>query len=428
MKIFKDLWGKILSFKKWFKTRSLLVKILILVFIVALGWFIFQKIRRNRTPIPEYQTTTVEKATLVVYVSASGQVSTANNAPVTTEISGVVKKIYVNNGDQIKTGKPIAEIELDQTSQQKYNSALASYQGAKNSLESAKTNFYTLQSKLFAANQKFINDAVARNLAISDPTYIQENADWLAAEKSYKNQAGAINQAEISLRSSWLSLQQSSPIIYAPISGTVTGLSLQIGSVISPQSSGGATSTSLKIANIETDTEPTITINLTEIDIPKIKVNDKATVSLDAYADKTYTGKVISVDTVGSISSGVTSYEVVIKLDTKVPGIYPNMNASASIITDTKDNILLIPSSAIQSSNGESWVRVMKNGQINQVTVETGLASDSEVEIISGLAEGDSVVTSIVSAPASSSNSGQSPFSSFGGRGFGGNSTFRMAR
>ncbi|PIV11040.1 hypothetical protein COS50_02225, partial [Candidatus Roizmanbacteria bacterium CG03_land_8_20_14_0_80_35_26] len=149
-----------------------------------------------------------------------------------------------------------------------------------------------------------------------------------------------------------------------------------------------STQTSTKIASIKTKALPMVSISLTEIDVPKVKLDDKATVTLDSLADKTFTGKVVSIDTLGQVSSGVVTYPTVIRLDTESNSILPNMTAAANIITDSKDDALYVPASAVQKqTDGTSYVRVMKNNKPVETTVETSLSSSSQVEIVSGLSE-----------------------------------------
>ena len=180
---------------------------------------------------------------------------------------------------------------------------------------------------------------------------------------------------------------------------------MQIGTVINSQSSSNTSATTNKIANIKTDALPTLSINLTEIDVPKITIGDKATITFDAFSDKTFTGKVISIDTVGSVSSGVTNYPTVILLDTKSNAILPNMGISANIITNTKDDVLLISSSAVKSDDsGNNYVQILKNGKPVNQNIEIGLSSESQTEITSGLQEGDVVITSTTTATKTKSS------------------------
>jgi macrolide-specific efflux system membrane fusion protein len=390
-------------------------KIGLMILAAALVWFGVSKLRGNASKTT-YQTDTATKGALIVTVTASGNVSSANSAVVTTQASGVVSKISVKNGDQVKSGDPIAEVDLDMDGKQRATAALASYQSAQNSLNSAQANMYSLQSSMFskwktytdiAQNSTYQNpDGSANTVSrVLTPFTIAQD-DWLAAEAQYKNQQGVVAAAQTSLGSSWANYQKTSPTIYAPISGTISGLSLQIGSVLTAQTSSTGTSTSQRIANIETEATPVAVVNLNEVDVPKVKVNDKATITMDAFPAATFTGKIVSIDTTGNVSSGVTTYPAYIVYDLAIEGIYPNMAVDTSIITLVKDDVVLVPNAAVQSANGQSTVRIMKQGKISSVDVTVGDANDTQTEIVSGVNSGDTVVT------------GTTPFSAIGNRGF----------
>lgn len=408
-----------------FFQKHKILSVILAVIVIAAGWYGYKKLFTTTATTPTYQTAQAEKGTIVVSVTGSGTVTTANSGSVSTNATGVVKTVFVKNGQTVKAGAKIAEIDLDQVGKQKYQAALSSYQSAKNNVSSAQANLYSLQSKMFVANQNFVKGAGSTNDPITtDPTYIEQSADWLAAEASYKTQQNVIAQAQTAVNSAWMSVQQTSPFIYAPISGTITGLSLQPGSVIANSSSSNASSSdtsSQKVASIVTTAAPTLTVNLTEIDIPKVHIGDKATLTFDALTDKTYTGKVVSIDIVGSVSSNVTSYPAVIQLDNQVSEIFSNMSAQANIIIDSKPDVLLVPAGAVQTANGQSTVRVMKNNQPQIVIVQTGLSSDSQVEIISGLVEGDTVVTGTANTGSTGATQNTSVFSTFGRNAGGGN-------
>lgn len=387
--------------------------------LVIIGGVIFYNKSKSGVGEVTYQTEKVSKGSLVSTLTVSGTVAGANSVAINTTSTGVVKKIYVTEGQEVKVGQKLLDMELDLVSRQKYQQALASYQSSKNSLESSKSNLYSLQSKLFAANQKLINDGVARGLSVDDPNYIQQNADWLSAESAYKNQEQAINTAQNSLNASYLSLQQASPTIYAPISGKISGLALQPGSIVSTS----------KIANVQSTAGPVITVNLGQVEVTKVKVGQKAMVSLDAFEGKTFAGVVSSIDTLGGSSSGVTTYPMSIKLEPTTILIYPNMTAQASIILAVKDDVLVVPSGAVTTGNGTSSVKVMNNKVVSNVPVEVGISSDTQTEIISGLSEGQEVVTSSTSTATSTTSAGQSLFSNINRGGFGGGGgAVRIAR
>jgi multidrug efflux pump subunit AcrA (membrane-fusion protein) len=105
------------------------------------------------------------------------------------------------------------------------------------------------------------------------------------------------------------------------------------------------------------------------------------------------------------VNSGVCSYPVTLQFDTPSDESLPNMAANASIITDSKDNVLLLPVNAVKTVRGETVVTVLRNGEENQLPVVAGLSSDTRVEIVSGLQEGDEVVVGTLSAGQQSASS-----------------------
>ena len=396
---------KVSSGIHWFSSTSFIIKCIIVILLAGGGWFGYQKISAKKTSAPQYQTATVERGTIISSVTATGTVATSNSTSVTTQASGVISKIYVKDGDLVKAGDKISDIDLDLEGQQRASQAYASYQSAKNSLQSAKDKYYTLQSSMMTKWKTYMEVAQSSTYQNGDkspntdtrnlPQFYSTMDDWLATEAEYKNQESVIAQGQTNLNNAWLSYQQTSSTIYAPISGTITGLSLQVGSFITAQSNSSGTSTSQRIANVVTTAPPTITVSLTEVDTPKVKIDNKATVTFDALPGKTFTGNVVSIDTVGSITSGVTSYPTTIKLDVPDPSIFSNMGAQATIITNSKSDVLLVPTASIKTQDGASYVQILKNGNAEQNAVEIGISSDTQTEIISGLSEGDIVITSI---------------------------------
>ena len=422
----KAIFSKLRGLKSWFLKASLKKKLVILVAILAVGWFGGSRIIRTREQQPQYQTVHAEKGTLITSVSASGTVTSESNVGITTNATGIVKEVYVKDGDTVSQGDKIADITLDINSQQKQAAAWSSYLSAKNSLDSAKAKINSLQAAEFKANQTFMNDAVARGLATDDQTYIQENALWLQVEADYKNQSAVITQSQAAVNSAWLSYIQLSSTITAPASGRISGLTLTPGipitstsSTSSNSSNGSSTSGSSSVLGTITIAQGQlqVSVNLTEIDVTKVTTSQKVTLTLDAFPGKTFSGKVLTVNTNGSVSSGVTAYPATISFDSALSNIYPNMAVNAKIITNVKNNVILVPSGAVQSTSGESTVRIMRNGQITQVPVEIGDLNDTQTEIISGITEGDTVVTGSTATNVTRTG-GQgttSPFGSFGG-------------
>lgn len=422
---------KIKGFIKKLKALSLKKKIIIAVAVVLILVFIWHSFSSSSAAV-QYQTAQATKGTLVVSLTETGQVSVSNKVSIVTQTSGIVGNVYVKTGDQVNAGDKIADVTLDTAGQQRQAEAYSSLLSAQNSLNSANAQAYTLQSQEFVANQKFINDKGIPNPTDQDkldPVYIEENATWLAAEAAYKNQTGAISQSQANLNNASLAYQLTSGTIVAPTSGTVGDLlitkGMQIGS--SNTTAGSSTNTSNQaIASILTGNSTTVSISISEVDAPQIKVGQEATITFDALTNKTFTGKVVGIDTTGAVSSGVTSYPAIIVLDESESDILPNMSATASIITKVDDNVILVPSSAVQTVGTSSTVKVMSNGQVSTVPVTIGDSSDSQTVITSGLSEGEVVVTSSTSTTTTTGSTTASPFSGglrlggFGGGGGGG--------
>jgi len=136
-----------------------------------------------------------------------------------------------------------------------------------------------------------------------------------------------------------------------------------------------------------------VTVAISEVDIPNIKVDAPATLTFDSLPNKTFAGRVINMDTIGTTSSGVTTYNVEVVLENIDPAMRPGMSASASIITNRKDHVLLVPNGAVKTQGTQTTVSVMKNGVATPTDVTVGLSNDLETEIVSGLSEGDVVTT-----------------------------------
>ncbi|MBI3981085.1 efflux RND transporter periplasmic adaptor subunit [Candidatus Microgenomates bacterium] len=429
MKKVRELLQKIFRVNLYFKLLFILV-------IIIIGWKFLPGFLGNSEQKTQYQTSPVTRGTLIVTVSSSGQVSTGNSGNINTQASGVVKKMYAKNDQLVRSGDVLVELDLDQPSQQKYLAALSAYQTAKNNYETALANQYTLQSQMFSAwktytdiatNSTYQNPDGTPNLnsrVLTDFTITQ--ADWLAAEAKYKIAQNIIAQSQTALNSAWYSLQQTSPKISAPISGKVTGLSLQEQAVLASANNSSdttSTATSQKIASIKTNALPTVSLNLTEIDVTKVKIGNKVTLTFDAFPGKTFMGKVISIDTVGTVSSGVTTYPTVVQLDTDPEGLYSNMSAQANIITQVKNNVLSVPQGSVKTGTNQTYVQVLKKGQVKKVDVKTGISNSTQIEITSGLTENEEVITGTSGGSSSTVNrETSSPFSSFGrsGGGFGG--------
>lgn len=209
--------------------------------------------------------------------------------------------------------------------------------------------------------------------------------------------------------------------IRAPFDGAVASVDVKKADSIAVNSA---------VATIITN-QLTANISLNEVDVASVKTDQKATLTFDAVSDLTLTGHVAEIDTIGTVSQGVVSYNVMIAFDTQDDRIKPGMSATAAIITKVKSDVLLVPNSAVKSNaagnyveipvqpvNGESTGSSATGQSTRQQAVVAGLSDDNSTEIVSGLGEGDAIVIKTTAqAAAKTTQSSGSLFNMFGGGG-----------
>ncbi|MFA6252315.1 MAG: efflux RND transporter periplasmic adaptor subunit [Candidatus Paceibacterota bacterium] len=239
--------------------------------------------------------------------------------------------------------------------------------------------------------------------------------DIKSAEMSVEQKENALYDARVSL---------ADYTVRAPFSGIVSAVNIKKGDDVS---SGTSIATVISKGL-------TAEITLNEIDIAKVNSGQKATLTFDAVSDMVVTGTVSEVDVVGTVSQGVVSYGVKVVFDTEAEGVKPGMSVSVAIITKSSEDALVVPSSAIKTINEVSYVEIpdetiaseevgsskgvlLKNKSKRQ-EITTGLTNDTSTEILTGLNEGDLVITkTITSTSTTTKTSGQSLFQMGGGGG-----------
>jgi len=192
--------------------------------------------------------------------------------------------------------------------------------------------------------------------------------------------------------------------IYAPFNSVIAEINVDEGDSVSSNTVLATLITQQKIAEV--------TFN--EIDAVNIKVGQKTTLTFDALPKVSISGKVIGIDTMGQVTQGVVSYGVKIASDTDVEQVKPGMSVTVDIITEAKQDVLVLPSSAIKFQGDVYYVELVEadeefgqqlltnvSGIIlptspKSQSIEVGISNDLSSEIISGLKEGDIVVTSAI--------------------------------
>ena len=397
-KKFSNLFKKLLTTKKG--------KIFFAICVVIIG-LIFWRLLSTKNEPAQIQTEIVKKGTIVSSVTASGSIISSNIENITTQASGTVKKVYVNDGDFVIKGQLIAEIELDTLGQQNQAQAYSSYISAVVGMNSANNSYRSAQASV---------DTVLDSLKghDTDESFAQKETRT-KAEVAKDNAYDSLKTAQARLTSASLDYKTNSPYIYAPIAGKVKSVTVAEGMNLGATENASGGAANQRIATIATEGLPIATFNVSEIEVTKVTTGQKATITLDSITDKTFTGQVVSVDRVGSTSNNVTSYPVIIKFDTNSDQILPNMAATANIITDTKSDVLIISSSAINYQGEKTSVTILKNEVQQNISIELGILNDTQAEVVSGLNEEDIIVIGTVSSSTQSSQSQTSGGSIFGG-------------
>jgi len=188
------------------------------------------------------------------------------------------------------------------------------------------------------------------------------------------------------------------------IKSTIDGIVGEVGDVVVGQD----ISNSAKIATIISKNKVAEMV-VNETDISKIKVGQKVNVGIDAIDGLSLVGEVAEIDAIGTVSSGVVSYNIKVALKTDDDRVMSGMSVSGVIIVETKSDVLLVPVDTVtENDDGSFSVKVMNNGVVTEQEVELGLTDDTSYEVTSGLTEGQEIVTKEVKSSSTTSSSSSS--------------------
>ena len=256
----------------------------------------------------------------------------------------------------------------------------------------------SLLSTYTSETNSHLNDLLTITTTIKDAkdAFLNNDLDVQSSQLSVKQKENALQDAKDNL---------SNYYIYAPFNGTLSSVAAK-----KTDQAGSGTTIATLITN-----KQIAELSLNEVDVAKISIGQKATLTFDAIPDLTIAGKVAEIDSVGTVSSGVVNYTVKISFDTSDARVKPGMSVNATIITNIKQDVLSVPNGAIKTQNGTSYVETFSTalatpltgvqGSISltpptKTTVEIGIANDTNTEITSGLKEGDIIVTKTITGSA----------------------------
>jgi HlyD family secretion protein len=396
------------------KKKSIYIGIPALLVIIII--FVFAKGKKDEITL---ETALVEKGNIINTVTATGTIEPIDEIEVGTQVSGVINGIYVDFNSQVKKGQLLAELDKS-TLKARVLQSKASLASAQNEL--------TYQEQNLNRTQKLYETKAVSDVDIESAHYKYNNA-----KTSVDRLISELEQAEVNL---------SYASIYSPIDGVILARNVEEGQTVAASFS---TPTLFTIAKDLTKMK--VEANVDEADIGQVKMGQEVTFTVDAFPSDTFGGTVSQIRLNPTVSSNVVTYKVIVEAPNPDLKLMPGLTASISIITKQAKGVMKIASKALQykpdmnvamaylpkpkgkpeemptgvpdgmpetmSQDEEGFGMVwVKNGEtIKPQRVKVGMDDGAYTEIVEGLTEGDSVVTSALKVVAkTTSQESKSPF------------------
>lgn len=394
-----------ISVWKAFRKQSRKKKAILLILILAIAYFAYNRWQTANKP-PEYELESARFESITELVSETGNVTTAGAIPLYSTTNGLVELVLVKNGDTVAKNAPLLKVTATATKQEK-DTALSTYLTAKSVLETAQATQLSLQAAMFGAWDSFKNLAEGDEYEDADghPKYPERNVaefnisekNWLAAEAAYKKQQVAISQAQAQTSAAWQAYQATQDSqVTAIIDGEIRNLSVTQGDRVVIPTITTISTTMPVLVLYQPNVNTTIKLDISETDIVKVKPGQSAEIKLDAFPDRTFTGHVDRVDTITTPTASVVNYSVYVVIDNPAEDIQSGMTADVDITVSSKDNALIVPSSAVKPYEGGRAVRVVGDkGEVEYIPVQVGARGNGHTEILSGIDEGTQVIVAL---------------------------------
>ena len=376
-------------------------KILIILLILGVGgYFIYDKFFKIKDEKVEFITKKAKKGSFSKKVDATGEIFATELIDVGAQVSGQIKKLYVKLGDQVKKGDMIASIDssTQQNSIDNKEAQLAIYkaqlESAKVALNIAKTQF-DRENALFAKN------------ATSKQEFESAKNTFSANSAKIKELEAQIKQTNIELSTAKINLGYTK--ITAPRDGTVVSVQVEEGQTVN------ANQTTPTIVNIADLSHVKMKMQIAEGDITKIKVGTPVEYSILSEPTKKFQTTVSSIDpglttlsdgSYGSSSSNKSSYSSSSSsssavyyyaqsiVDNKDGILRIGMTTQNELLIANVEDAIIVPSIGIKKDENGTFVYVLKDGKPVKTAVKTGIKDNLDTQIISGINDGDEIITS----------------------------------
>jgi len=345
------------------------------------------------------QVTAVNRETITAKVSANGKVQAVAKVDISANIMGQVTRLAVKEGDFVKKGQFIMEIDPSRSR--------ANAESLQANVEAANTEFQSAEARLAQAKADFTRAEANRKAGIiAQADFEQQRTALTTATNTAQSARRRVEQAKADLRGASVSLRYST--ITAPMDGVVTARRIEQGetAVIGVQNQAGTVLVTISdMSRVEAELE------VDEASIPNVKLGQNAQVRIDAYPNQSFDAVVTEVG--GSpllklSQNEATKFKVKVQMKNPPLTIKPGLSAQAEIFTGSRENALAIPLQALVmkeiklkdgekakpgAAKEEEGVYLMEGGKAKFVPVKTGLMGELNVEVTEGLKGGESVVT-----------------------------------
>lgn len=340
----------------------------------------------------KYKTEIISKGDIVEMVTASGTINPVTSISVGTQVSGTIKKLFVDFNSPVKKGQLLAQIDPSLFEAQ---------------VAQASANLYNAQANLQKIQSITFNDEKTynRNKTLYNRNFIAKSDVDLAeatfnSDKAQISSAKAqIAQAEAVLRNNQTNLRYTR--IISPVDGIVISRNVDVGQTVA---ASFQTPTLFLVAQDLTKMQ--IDTNVAEADIGKVKTGQDVEYTLDGYPDMTFKGKVKQIRIAPITVQNVVTYDVVISVDNKDLKLKPGMTANVSIITSRKNNVLIVPNLCLRFTPfqddenppkyKEQGIWILAEDKPERIAIKTGISDGSFTEVISEkIREGQKVITGI---------------------------------
>ncbi|MBD0724289.1 efflux transporter periplasmic adaptor subunit [Flavobacterium sp. L1I52] len=414
------------------------IYIILAVFIVVLGVLLYlgkKGLLGNKDDAKEIEIAKVVPMTIVETVSATGKIQPEIEVKIASMVSGEIIDLPVKEGQIVKKGDLLVKINPD-LYLSSLNRTVAGLSGSKAGLTQSEAQFKEAKAS-YERNKVLFEKGI-----ISKSDWDKSIASFEVAKATKQSAYYNVQSASASVNEAKDNLGRTS--IYAPADGTISVLNVELGErVLGTQQMAGTEL--MRVANLN---NMEVEVDVNENDIVKIKEGDLAKVEVDAYLKKEFKGVVTSISNSASstlTADQVTNFKVKVRilkesyedlLEGK-PATYspfrPGMTATVDIITKTKKNVLAVPISAVVVKSDTAAVKVsdkkipdpkeeknvvpkndkklecvfIKSGEKAKIKiVKTGIQDDTNIEILSGVKNGDEVITGPYTTVSKELNSG----------------------